>query len=285
MRWDPAQYGLYSDERGRPFADLLARVGASAPRRVVDLGCGPGTMTALLADRWPDALVEGVDSSPEMIARSASVPGVVFGVGDVREWTMPADCDVLISNATLQWVPGHDALLRSWARALPPHGWLAFQVPGNFAAPSHALLRALAESARWAPLLDGVLRHDTVLSPASYADLLLSCELAVDVWETTYLHVLTGPDAVLEWMRGTGLRPVLAALADSRSPHPVPRSRPDMSSVGGGSGSVGGGSEAEGSAADAFEAEYAALLREAYPAGEHGTPFEFRRIFAVAHKP
>jgi trans-aconitate 2-methyltransferase len=281
MRWDPAQYGRYSDERGRPFADLLGRVRASAPRRVVDLGCGPGTMTALLAARWPDALIEGVDSSPEMIARAASVPGVAFGVGDVREWTVPADCDVLISNATLQWVPGHDALLRSWARALPPRGWLAFQVPGNFAAPSHALLRDLAESPRWAPLLDDVLRHDAVLSPASYADLLLSCGLAVDVWETTYLHVLTGPDAVLEWMRGTGLRPVLAALADSRSPHPVPRSRPDFSAPGGGSGSNGGAS----GAAEAFEAEYAALLREAYPAGEHGTPFAFRRIFAVAHKP
>jgi trans-aconitate 2-methyltransferase len=293
MRWDPAQYGRYAAERGRPFGDLLGRVGAAAPRRVVDLGCGPGTLTALLAARWPDALVEGVDASPEMIARAASVPGVVFGVGDVREWTMPADCDVLISNATLQWVPGHDALLRSWARTLPLRGWLAFQVPGNFAAPSHALLRALAESERWAPLLGGVLRHeDAVLSPASYADLLLSCGLAVDVWETTYLHVLAGPDPVLEWMRGTGLRPVLGALADSRSPHPVPKSGPDISSVGGGSGSVGGGSgsvgggsEAEGSAADAFEAEYAALLREAYPAGEHGTPFEFRRIFAVAHKP
>lgn len=286
MRWDPAQYGRYSDERGRPFADLLARVGASAPRRVVDLGCGPGTMTALLAARWPDALVEGVDSSPEMIARAASVPGVVFGVGDVREWTVPADCDVLISNATLQWVPGHDALLRSWARALPPRAWLAFQVPGNFAAPSHALLRALAESERWAPLLDGVLRHDTVrhdtvLSPASYADLLLACGLAVDVWETTYLHVLTGPDPVLEWMRGTALRPVLAALAGQHSPHPVPMSGPDFSAAGGGSGSVGGGS----GAAEAFEGEYAALLREAYPAGEHGTPFAFRRIFAVAHKP
>lgn len=288
MRWDPAQYGRYADERGRPFADLLARVGARAPRRVVDLGCGTGTVTALLAARWPDALVEGVDSSPEMIARATSVPGVAFGVGDVREWTMPADCDVLISNATLQWVAGHDALLRSWARALPPRGWLAFQVPGNFAAPSHALLRSLASSPRWAALLDGVLRHeDAVLPPASYAELLQSCGLAVDVWETTYLHVLSGADPVLEWMRGTGLRPVLAALAGVRSPHPVPTSGAGFPSPGGESWSDGGGSgtDAAASAADAFETEYRALLREAYPAGGHGTLFPFRRVFAVAHKP
>ncbi|MEO8888298.1 MAG: trans-aconitate 2-methyltransferase [Jatrophihabitantaceae bacterium] len=264
MRWDPAQYSQYADERGRPFLDLLNRVGAVAPRRVVDLGCGPGNLTALLAARWPSALVEGVDSSAEMIERaSRTVDGVAFGVGDVRSWEMPPDCDVLVSNATLQWVPTHVELLRSWAAALPAGGWLAIQVPGNFQSPSHTLMRSLAESARWAPLIGSVLRHeDAVGSPASYAALLLDAGLYVDAWETTYLHRLPGADPVLQWVRGTGLRPVLAALADQTV-------------------AVGG---ATGPAGAAFEAEYAAALRTAYPTAEHGTLFPFRRIFAVARK-
>lgn len=257
MRWDPDQYARYADERGRPFADLLARVAAPAPRRVVDLGCGPGNLTVTLAGRWPGAAVEGVDSSAEMIGRAsaAGYDRVEFRVGDVREWTMPADCDLLVSNAVLQWVPGHEALLRSWAAALPAGGWLAFQVPGNFDSPSHTLLRELASSPRWAPLIGpGVLRHhDAVATPADYATLLLDAGLRVDVWETTYLHLLAGPDPVLEWMRGTGLRPVLGALATDDAAR--------------------------------FEAEYAAALPAAYPPTEHGTVLEYRRIFAVAHKP
>jgi trans-aconitate 2-methyltransferase len=270
VRWDPAQYTRYADERGRPFLDLLARVGAHAPRRVVDLGCGPGNLTALLRERWPSAIVEGLDSSPEMIERARTdVPGVQFAVGDVRTWTMPADCDVLISNATLQWVPEHRELLRSWADALPSGGWLAMQVPGNFDAPSHQLMRSLATSPRWAPLVGDVLRHDVVATPAGYAAVLLDAGLEVDVWETTYLHLLQGEDPVLEWVRGTGLRPILAAL--SASPHGATSFDAEIWSADGGSGR--------------FEREYAALLREAYPPTAHGTLFEFRRIFAVAHKP
>ena len=263
MRWDPAQYSRYNDERGRPFVDLVARIEHASPRRVVDLGCGPGNLTALLAARWPSAVVEGLDSSPEMISRAAPVDRVSYRVEDVAAWTMPPDADVVLSNATLQWVSGHQQLLRQWASSLPPGGWLAVQVPGNFGAPSHRLMRSLATSPRWAPLTADVLRHhDAVGSPADYATLLLDCGLSVDVWETTYLHLLAGPDPVLDWMRGTGLRPVLAALADQAAPGP-------------------GGPRP---AADVFEAEYAAALREAYPATEHGTLFPFRRIFAVAHK-
>lgn len=254
MRWDPQQYARYADERGRPFVDLLARVGATAPRRVVDLGCGPGTMTALLASRWPSAVVEGVDSSAEMISAAVPHARVSFRVSDVATWTMPSDADVVLSNATLQWVPSHRALVSSWASSLPPDGWLAFQVPGNFASPSHTLMRSLASSARWSPLVGDVLRHhDSVASPASYAGLLLAAGLAADVWETTYLHVLTGADPVLEWLRGTGLRPVLAEL-----------------------------SSADGAE---FAATLAAALRDAYPATERGTLFPFRRIFAVGHRP
>lgn len=255
MRWDPGQYVKFSDERARPFLDLLARIGHESPRRVIDLGCGPGNLTALMAQRWPNAVVEGIDSSADMIERAAPLADdrLRFAVGDVKHWTMPADADVIVTNATLQWVPGHQELLWRWAGALPPGGWLAMQVPGNFSAPSHQLMRSIAASAPWRAKLHDVLRHeDAVGTPSAYAALLLDAGLAVDVWESTYLHVLHGDDPVLEWVRGTALRPVLAALSSQD--------------------------------AAAFESEYAAALRAAYPAGSSGTLFPFRRIFAVAHR-
>ncbi|HEY8302786.1 MAG TPA: trans-aconitate 2-methyltransferase [Jatrophihabitans sp.] len=252
MDWDPQVYRRYDNERTRPFHDLLARVGAPAPRRVVDLGCGPATTTALLAARWPGAVVEGIDSSPDMIAAARAVPGVSVRLGDVRQWRAgpDVDVDVVISTATLQWVPGHLELLTQWARALGPGGWLGVQVPGNFAAPAHTLLREHA--ARFG--VGHVLRHhDAVAEPDDYAQLLLDAGLVADVWETTYLHVLAGADPVFEWLRGTGLRPVLAALSADR--------------------------------VEQFGAGFAAALRAAYPPGPGGTLFPFRRIFAVGHRP
>ena len=144
--WDPERYLAYVDERGRPFVELLARVGAERPATVVDLGCGPGNLTALLAQRWPEAQVRGVDSSPAMVERAqADVPGVGFEVGDLRAWVEGAEpVDVLVSNATLQWVPGHLELLPALAGQVRPGGWLAFQVPGNFGEPSHTIRRDLA---------------------------------------------------------------------------------------------------------------------------------------------
>jgi trans-aconitate 2-methyltransferase len=249
MQWDPAIYRRYGDERARPFLDLLARVRAAAPRRVVDLGCGSGEQTTLLAQRWPQAVVEGIDSSPEMIAAARRLEGpVAFTLGDVAEWTPPADADVVVSNSLLQWVPTHRELLRSWAAADPTDGWLAFQVPGNFDAPSHRQLRELAGT--WG--LDVLRHHDAVDPPERYAALLLDAGLVADVWETTYLHLLSGPDPVLDWLRGTGLRPVLAAL-----------------------------SPADG---ERFCAELAPRLRAVYPPGPHGTLLPFRRIFAVGHR-
>ncbi|WP_375477422.1 trans-aconitate 2-methyltransferase [uncultured Jatrophihabitans sp.] len=256
MDWNPTQYLRYADERERPFADLLARIDCAAPRAVVDLGCGPGRLTATLAQRWPAARIEGVDSSAAMIesARPLETPNIRFRVADVAEWTPEPDIDVIVSNATLQWVPEHRSLLTRWAAAMPAGGWLAMQVPGNFDAPSHVLMRELAASARWAARLAGVLRHaGAVDSPPGYAQLLAAAGLSVDVWETTYLHVLRGADPVLEWVRGTGLRPVLAALPADEAAQ--------------------------------FEQEYAALLRTAYPAEADGTTlFPFRRIFAVGQR-
>jgi len=256
VRWDPDQYRRYADERSRPFFDLVARVDASSPRLVVDLGCGPGELTAALAERWPGARVVGVDSSPEMIERAGAHvrPNLSFELGDLREHPVAGPIDVIVSNATLQWVPGHEAEIVRLAGLVAPGGWLAFQVPGNFRSPSHARLAALRLSPRWRDRVGkGAERHLAVRDPAEYAELLTGLGLDVDVWETTYLHRLHGPDPVLEWVRGTGLRPVLSVL--------------------------------EGAERDAFTAEYAAALVEAYPPGPDGvTNFPFRRIFAVAHR-
>jgi trans-aconitate 2-methyltransferase len=256
--WDPAGYLRYADERARPFVDLLSRVGAHTPSAVVDLGCGEGTMTSTLAERWPGARVTGVDSSPEMLAATATsaVPGrVEFVRGDVRDWAPDRLVDVALSNAVLHWVPGHERLLTRWAGWLRPGGWLAVQVPGNFRAPTHALLAELCLSPRWASrLADAAARPDAVLEAAGYLDVLTAAGLSADVWETTYLHVLSGADPVLGWVRSTVLRPALALLDDD-------------------------------SAAE-FTAAYAAALREAYPMRPDGTTLlPFRRIFAVGHRP
>ncbi len=256
--WDPATYLRFAGERARPFVELLTRVGAEAPRTVVDLGCGEGALTASLAQRWPGARVTGVDSSTTMLAAAAAhaVPGrVKFAVGDVRTWFPEAGPDVVVSNAVLHWVPGHEELMTRWAGWLPPAGWLAVQVPGNFRAPTHALLAELCRSPRWAGRLAAAApRADAVLAPTDYLDVLTAAGLDADVWETTYVHVLRGEDPVLGWVRSTVLRPVLAELPDDD--------------------------------AAAFTAEYAALLREAYPTRPDGTTaLPFRRIFAVGSRP
>ncbi|SDF17665.1 trans-aconitate 2-methyltransferase [Blastococcus fimeti] len=253
--WDPAAYLQNARERARPFLDLVSRLDVPAPATVVDLGCGEGSTTALLADRWPAARVTGVDSSAAMLAAAPVRPGLEFRLGDVRDWRPESSVDVLVSNAVLHWVPGHERLLARWADDLSRGGALAVQVPGNFRAPTHALLADLCRSPRWAGrLADVAPSPSAVLEPAGYLDVLTGSGLTADVWETTYLHVLTGPDPVLGWVRSTVLRPVLARLDDD--------------------------------AAAAFTAEYAAGLREAYPPRSDGTTvLPFRRLFAVGTRP
>ena len=256
--WDPVGYLRFAGERARPFADLVVRIAAETPATVVDLGCGEGRLTASLARRWPGARVTGVDSSPEMLAAAAASPTpgrMAFELGDVRAWAPPAPVDVLVSNAVLHWVPGHERLLPRWAGWLRPGGWLAVQVPGNFRAPTHTLLAELCRSPRWAGRLAGAApAADTVLEPAGYLDVLTAAGLVCDAWETTYLHVLRGEDPVLGWVRSTVLRPVLALLLEDDAAR--------------------------------FGAEYAAALREAYPPRPDGTTvLPFRRVFAVSNRP
>ena len=153
--WNPDVYLTYADHRGRPFFDLMSRVAAESPRRVVDLGCGPGNLTVSLAQRWPDAVIEAWDSSPEMVD-AARERGVDAHVGDVRTWAPQPDTDVVLSNAVLQWVPGHAELLVRWAGQLSSGSWIAMQVPGNFDAPSHEAVRRLARQDRWSEPLQGL---------------------------------------------------------------------------------------------------------------------------------
>ena len=174
-------------------------------------------------------------------------------IDDVRHWEPQSLPDVIISNAVLQWVPGHRELLVRWADRLAPDGWLAFQVPGNFDQPSYAIMREMAASARWRPLLRDVELNRQSADPADYAELLSRAGCEVDAWETTYVHILQGEDPVLEWYKSTGLRPVLAALDAERAGN--------------------------------FLAEYGTELRQAYPPRSFGTIFPFRRVFAVAHRP
>ncbi|MGX1800482.1 trans-aconitate 2-methyltransferase, partial [Streptomyces albidoflavus] len=264
--WDPAQYLRHADHRTRAFADLLARVPepqapADRPLRIADLGCGPGNSTRLLTERWPEARITGYDHSEAMLARARTDladTDADFAHADLTTWTPDEPYDLIASNATLQWVPGHQHRLADWTAALTPGGTLAFQVPGNFDAPSHALMRRLAASeGPWGERLAGALRGaDAVLDPAGYLPYLAGPGRTTDLWETTYLHLLNGPDAVLDWVTGTGLRPVLDALADD----PAART--------------------------AFTDAYRDLLRKAYPATGNGTtPFPFRRVFAVVTVP
>jgi trans-aconitate 2-methyltransferase len=251
--WDPRTYLEFADERSRPFVDLLSRVGAADPTVVVDLGCGPGQLTASLADRWPKAQILGLDSSPEMITQAAKFasPRVRFHVQDLRDWQPETPVDVIISNATLQWVPGHRQLLPFLVSSLVFDGWLAFQVPGNFDEPSHQLLRQLAATPRYAPMLTEV-AWPAAADAATYLDDLARLGCSVDAWETTYLHMLSGPNPVFRWISGTGARPVLQALPDD---HRVQ-----------------------------FVSEYQERLNEAYPTGPYGTVLPFRRIFVVARR-
>jgi len=254
--WDPGQYRRFADERARPFFDLVARIGTDAPRSVVDLGCGPGDLTVDLARRWPAAAIVGIDSSAEMIAaarRGEKRPGVSFAVADLRDWQPDARVDVLVCNAVLQWVPGHLGLLPRWVSWLSGGGWLAFQLPGNFDQPPHAVLREMAASPRWRPLIGEAELTRQAGDLTGYLDVLAGAGCQVDAWETTYLHILHGEDPVVEWVKGTALRPVLAVLDDAETAE--------------------------------FLAEYRDRMRRAYPPRSFGAVLPFRRVFVVAHGP
>ena len=251
MSWNPSVYLAFADERTRPAADLLARVPADNPRHVADLGCGPGNSTGLLAARWPDANVEGLDSSQAMIdaAKASGVPAK-FEVADISSWSPTARYDVIFSNATYQWIGDHQTLLPRLMGFVAKGGVFAFQVPNNQYAPSHNLMRDVAQQGPWAEKLTNV-RGVFVEKVPTYFYILSPHAASLDIWTSEYLHVLEGEDAVFKWVSGTGLRPYLDALNEEERAQ--------------------------------FTREYKARLNIAYPRRADGkTLFPFSRLFAVA---
>jgi trans-aconitate 2-methyltransferase len=254
MAWDPKTYLKFDAERTRPAAELLARIAMEAPKRVVDLGCGPGNSTALLAAHWPDADLEGVDSSPEMLAEaSQSKIKSRWTEADIATWQASAPRDVIFSNATFQWLGDHKTLLPRLISFVAPGGVLAFQVPRNFTEPCHTLIHAVAKNGPWAAKLVNVRDWWNVLEPEEYFRVLETHAAAIDIWETRYVQVLAGDDPVYRWMMGTGLRPFANAL--------------------------------EGKERENFLEEYRRQVALAYPREKSGvTLYPFQRLFCVARK-
>lgn len=256
QRWDPAQYERFRDERARPFFDLVGRLPGGSVRGVADLGCGTGELTRTLLDQFPQASVIGVDHSQEMLARAeagAAHPRLRFVRADLASWEPGAPLDRIVSNAALQWLPDHGALLERLARWLAPQGALAVQVPHNRGLGAFAALDELVLEAPWRERFAHAGRRPSIETPLFYAERLLGLGLELELWETTYHHRMAGADGVVEWMKATALRPLLAALA-----------APEQQE---------------------FLAALLARVTPLYPRGPHGIFFPFRRLFFVARRP
>ena len=253
--WNPALYRRFERERTRPARDLLAAAAqalAGDPARVVDLGCGPGNSTELLAERFTGSAITGVDSSAAMLdSARARLPGVAFELGDIAAWQQAAPVDLLYANAALQWVPQHATLIPRLFGLLAAGGVLAFQVPDNRDEPSHRLMRETAAAGPWAAKLAGAADRLGVLPAASYYDLLAPLAAEVEVWRTIYHHRMDDAAAIVEWVRGTGLQPFLAPLDETERA--------------------------------AFLATYQAAIAQAYPVRADGKRLLlFPRLFVVA---
>ena len=251
--WSARQYLRFEAERTRPARDLLAHVALKSPARVVDLGCGPGNSTELLARRWPDAEVTGLDTSQDMLEKArARLPHVRFEVADASTWEPSAPVDLIFANAVFQWLPDHLAVMKRLMTCLSPGGALAVQMPDNLSEPSHSLMREAAAAMPFSHRLAGADR-DPLLPVAAYYEALRPSSAVLDIWHTLYNHPLDGAGAILEWVRSTGLRPFLNPLDEDE--------------------------QAE------FLAFYLARLRQAYPEMSDGKVLlRFPRLFIVAAK-
>jgi trans-aconitate 2-methyltransferase len=252
--WNADQYLKFSDERTRPCRDLTARIAVEKPRNIIDLGCGPGNSTEVLAGRWPEAKITGLDSSPDMIAKaSASYPAMDWMTGDIGAWLdEPGErFDVVFSNAAMQWVPDHEKVFPQLLSRLSSGGALAVQMPANLDAPAQSLMRDLATQPRWCDRLAGV-RNWHSHNFDFYYDAVSPHAAAIEMWASEYVARMDGVEGIVDWYRGTGLRPYLDALGEDSA---------------------------------AFLADYLELLRPAYPVRADGKVlFPFRRIFVVAYR-
>jgi trans-aconitate 2-methyltransferase len=245
------QYLQFEDERTRPVRDLLAGVPRTPVRTAIDLGCGPGNSTEALKAHAPGAAIRGLDASTDMIgAARRRLPDIRFDVADIAAWDEPGGFDLILANAVLQWLPSHETLFPRLVGKLAPGGHLAAQMPDNLDEPAHTLMREVAATGPWADKLKGVERTQRFDARRYYALLSPMCS-RVDVWRTTYYHPLPGAEAVVEWFKGSALRPFLAALDDAER--------------------------------DAFVARYRDAVAIGYPALDDGTVLlPFPRLFVVA---
>ncbi|MAZ02062.1 MAG: trans-aconitate 2-methyltransferase [Sneathiella sp.] len=255
MTWNPEQYSLFTDHRLRPAIDLLSQVPLHAPSVIYDLGCGTGNVTAILSQHWNEAVVIGIDNSEDMLAKAKrDHPSIEWKTGDIADFAPTSKGNLIFSNAALHWLDDHEKLFPKLLKQLRPGGIMAVQMPNNFSAPSHETLYDIAQSAEWIDRLGSLVRPAPVHNINWYFDLLSPLVEKINIWETTYFQVLNGKDAVLEWTRGTALRPFLAAL--------------------------------DGDDVDAFESQYAERLLEAYPVRRDGsTLYPFSRLFIVVQLP
>jgi len=216
-KWDAEQYLRFSSERTQPSVDLAARIAVPDPGRIIDLGCGPGNSTAILRQRWPKADITGLDSSADMIAAaSRSYPHHEWLIGDISTWSAGIPFDLVFSNAALQWVPRHAILFPNLFDQVASGGALAVQMPAHFNSPLHREIRETADDPSWRHLMGPALNVMTKESPSFYYDLLRPLAAHLEIWETEYYHVVDSPQSIVEWFRGTGLRPFLEALENER---------------------------------------------------------------------
>jgi trans-aconitate 2-methyltransferase len=252
MLWDPTQYLKFADHRLRPALDLLSRVNLDDPKTIYDLGAGTGNVTELLANRWPEARIIGVDSSEEMLKEAAQkAANIEWEVGDIGTWQPTQPADLIFTNAALHWEPNHAELFNRLMKSVKPGGVLAVQMPRNFGALSHTSISEAALSGPWRDKLEPVLRPAPVEPPPFYISTLTPLAESLDVWETEYQQILTGENPVKEWTKGTWLAPLLNALEEPHRSH--------------------------------FEATYAELITSRYQKQPNGsTIFPFKRLFIVA---
>ena len=253
MTWSPAQYVRFEEERTRPVHDLVQRIPLASVSNAADIGCGPGNSTEVLRARYPEARIVGLDSSADMIeAARQRLPDIPFELADIRAWRPAAPLDVIVANAVLQWLPGHETVIPSLISSLRPGGALAVQAPDNLDEPSHRLMREIAAGGSWAAKLEGAAKARAERHGGDWYFRLLRLHAAhVDIWRTTYFHPLDGARAIIEWLKGTGLRPFLDPLEKFER--------------------------------EAFLARYQETIAKAYPAEADGIVLlPFPRLFFVA---
>ncbi len=253
--WNATTYLQFKNERTRPAVNLACRIPLDDPKTVLDIGCGPGNSTAVLRERFPNAKIIGIDNAPDMIEKAKeSYPEMSFLCIDADEYiaTVGEKFDVVFSNACMQWLPDHKALLPKWMGLVKKGGVLAVQMPNNYGEPIHQIIEAITTSEKWQPHFR-IMREKNILSVAEYYDSLAENAVHVDLWETAYYHTLSTQQDLLEWYRGTGLRPYLDQLSDD--------------------------------AKTDFEDDFLAAVKEAYSLQTDGSIlFRFPRLFFVAVK-